>query len=82
MQIDEPVWKQLEALKKKVLADEDVTRTDYVKVLDNLQGKAPEGECEYCDDQRLLDIGFHPPHNASPRCESGGKNHCSCDICF
>jgi len=23
-----------------------------------------------------------PPHNASPRCESGGHNHCSCDMCF
>jgi hypothetical protein len=23
-----------------------------------------------------------PPHSASPKCESGGHNHCSCDICF
>lgn len=25
---------------------------------------------------------FHPPHDASPRCESGGREHCSCDVCF
>jgi hypothetical protein len=23
-----------------------------------------------------------PPHDASDRCESGKRNHCSCDICF
>lgn len=23
-----------------------------------------------------------PPHNASPRCESGGRTHCSCEVCF
>lgn len=23
-----------------------------------------------------------PPHDASARCESGKRPHCSCDICF
>lgn len=23
-----------------------------------------------------------PPHDASPRCESGRREHCTCDICF
>ena len=23
-----------------------------------------------------------PPHYASPKCESGARNHCSCDRCF
>jgi hypothetical protein len=23
-----------------------------------------------------------PPHDASPRCESGKRNHCTCDTCF
>lgn len=23
-----------------------------------------------------------PPHFASPRCQSGGYTHCSCDACF
>ena len=26
--------------------------------------------------------GMMPPHFASPRCESGRRNHCSCDTCF
>lgn len=26
--------------------------------------------------------GMMPPHTASLRCESGRRNHCSCDICF
>ena len=26
--------------------------------------------------------GAIPFHEASPRCESGGRNHCSCDRCF
>lgn len=25
---------------------------------------------------------FVPQHFASPRCQSGGRNHCTCDICF
>ena len=25
---------------------------------------------------------MHPPHFASPNCESGKRNHCTCDICF
>ncbi len=23
-----------------------------------------------------------PAHNPSPRCESGKRNHCTCDVCF
>ena len=23
-----------------------------------------------------------PNHKASPRCQSGGHNHCTCDTCF
>lgn len=23
-----------------------------------------------------------PHHKASPRCESGGHPHCTCDVCF
>lgn len=26
--------------------------------------------------------GMKPPHDASGRCESGAKQHCSCEICF
>lgn len=37
------------------------------------------GECRYCDEQVSE---FHPPHDASDGCESGGRSHCSCDVCF
>lgn len=36
--------------------------------------------CPYCEGEGSND--FHPSHDASPRCESGGRNHCSCDTCF
>lgn len=26
--------------------------------------------------------GFHPPHQPSDRCQSGKRQHCSCDTCF
>lgn len=42
----------------------------------------PPGECIYCDDQRKGNTTFHPSHDASHRCESGKRNHCSCDTCF
>lgn len=45
-------------------------------------GKAPLGECTYCDSLRAQGETFHPSHNASPRCESGKRNHCTCDTCF
>lgn len=44
--------------------------------------KAPKGECAYCDHQRQLNEWFHPPHNARPHCQSGKRNHCTCDACF
>jgi len=42
----------------------------------------PKGECTYCDLQYDKPTGFFPPHTASPRCQSGGYNHCTCDTCF
>lgn len=44
--------------------------------------QAPQGECSYCDREREAGNSFHPPHDASPRCRSGKRNHCSCDTCF
>ena len=37
--------------------------------------------CSTCE-QIKAEGGFGPRHNASRRCESGGYNHCTCDICF
>lgn len=44
--------------------------------------RVPEGQCSYCDAERATQNQFHPPHDASYRCESGKHNHCSCDACF
>lgn len=35
------------------------------------------GTCEVFGDDPML-----PPHDASARCESGGRNHCTCSICY
>ena len=35
--------------------------------------------CAYC--KTITEKGS-PPHDASPRCKSGGNAHCTCDICF
>lgn len=40
------------------------------------------GQCAYCDIERARGNTFHPPHDASSRCESGKHAHCSCDTCF
>jgi hypothetical protein len=44
--------------------------------------KAPEGECAYCDAERAKNNEYHPHHDASPRCESGKRPHCTCDTCW
>lgn len=44
--------------------------------------KLPPGECKYCDRERDAGSTFHPPHDASQRCESGKHSHCTCDTCF
>lgn len=44
--------------------------------------KAGPGECSRCDEFRAQGEDFHPNHYASSRCESGGRNHCTCDVCF
>lgn len=37
--------------------------------------------CKSCADN--VGEGFpRPYHDASPRCESGGRTHCTCDTCF
>lgn len=36
-------------------------------------------DCRMC--QEIKD-GFGPRHDASPRCQSGGYPHCTCDTCF
>lgn len=35
--------------------------------------------CRFCQENKGQ---MAPRHFASPRCESGKRNHCSCDFCF
>ncbi len=37
-------------------------------------------DCEYC--KKLREFSGGPRHRASSRCESGGRPHCTCDVCF
>jgi hypothetical protein len=37
-------------------------------------------DCAQCERQRRSD--FAPSHGASPRCQSGGRPHCTCRACF
>ena len=37
------------------------------------------GDCRTCNEYLG---GMMPPHDASSRCESGWRSHCSCDTCF
>jgi hypothetical protein len=38
------------------------------------------GLCVTCSQHIASEI--MPPHDPSPRCESGKRPHCTCDICF
>lgn len=60
----------------------------FADLLDSVSGRprrrhaAPLGECKYCDGERQRQNAFFPPHDASHRCESGKREHCTCDTCF
>lgn len=38
--------------------------------------------CRTCTESNPFGIAFVPSHRASSRCQSGGRNHCTCDSCF
>jgi hypothetical protein len=40
------------------------------------------GNCPYCVSCLSKGDKYFPRHNASMNCESGGHDHCSCDICY
>lgn len=37
---------------------------------------------ETCETCRTYRGQMAPPHQASKNCESGGHDHCTCDVCF
>lgn len=60
---------------------------EHIKQVEALHGggrrhKLVPGQCAYCDREREADSTFHPSHDASDRCESGKRAHCTCDTCF
>lgn len=40
----------------------------------------PPGVCSTCDQFRGETL--KPPHMAASGCESGKRDHCTCDVCF
>ena len=36
--------------------------------------------CAFCAERDPN--GFHPTHDASQMCQSGGYTHCTCNACF
>ncbi len=38
--------------------------------------------CGECAGYRERKVQFFPNHYASERCQSGKRNHCTCDTCF
>ena len=39
-------------------------------------------DCAYCQREKERNSTFFPRHQASERCRSGKRNHCTCDTCF
>ena len=71
-----PLTQQDKEIMREVV--EDVRRHVAAARL-NRRHKLPAGECKYCDGEKGT---FHPSHDASDKCESGKRAHCSCDTCF
>lgn len=44
--------------------------------------RLPVGECEQCDAYTAADDRMAPAHAAMPGCESGRRDHCTCDRCY
>ena len=38
--------------------------------------------CVYCERAKANRDKYHPYHDASTRCRSGGHDHCTCDTCY
>lgn len=55
---------------------------DVRDVADNIRKERKEMPCEECETIRTKHGGFGPPHTASRNCESGKRDHCTCDVCF
>lgn len=59
---------------------EPTSKSDVASEITATIRRMPPGQCVYCDmwgDDQMM-----PRHTASARCESGKRNHCTCDTCF
>ena len=65
-----------EAEQAKALRDQMMKRQEESSVRISF---VLDGTCKTCS--QLAKGEMCPPHDASPRCLSGKRNHCSCDIC-
>jgi hypothetical protein len=71
-------WKMLQ----NVVVDE--TRTEQIVRLEAtglLDPNCPGCRERYESASKPCDV-FAPSHKASERCESGGRPHCTCDVCW
>lgn len=61
-----------------------MTPAQKIEVLKRAQAalKARLAEIEACAFCQKNKGKMAPPHFASPNCESGKHNHCTCDACF
>ena len=44
--------------------------------------RAPVGDCSLCDRARETGDDMMPSHTAKASCQSGHRNHCTCDTCY
>lgn len=62
---------------------EDATELDWCTTHDRLWAIDDDEVCSaVCPTCVKFKDQLVPPHYASPKCESGRYNHCSCGICF
>lgn len=72
-----PAWAQ--ALPKHLAADtidgRPVIRYVYI------DGIFWDSDCLYCQHRKAV-VEIFPDHEGKDRCQSGGRTHCTCDLCF
>jgi len=64
---------------KRALILEAVSAQIAIDAVVNGVRRAIEADCVHCQKYKAE---YGPRHFASSRCESGGRAHCTCDVCF
>ncbi len=60
-------------------SSEQLAETLRIAAETGLQRRREIEACAFCRENKGK---MAPRHFASPRCESGKRNHCTCDVCF